>query len=348
MVETPMIGANTYAAFATSNQCGAIDFAGHVSTDSYNSNVGPPSTTTMSTGGDVGTNGNLTVTGNGVNIGGTLYVPQQGIGSCTDGATGATVGYTGPTNKDGTPTAVNGIVQRPAVNFPAPTFSTTPPTNTVEINSALLANPSTACSSLGLTLGSTCTISGTTVTVNGGGTPVTMPSVQVANGYTLVFQGSNPPSVININSLSGSAGDGNGSIQVAANMTSPSQDQAVVLKIAGTNPDGTQMASPLDLNALSWKQNSTVPQAAYDAQALQIVYGGTGTLTMAGNDQAAATIYAPNATVSLKGTADFYGSILAATISNSGTPAIHYDRALANAYFVMGNPMLGTFSWKRF
>jgi pyridoxal/pyridoxine/pyridoxamine kinase len=104
------------------------------------------------------------------------------------------------------------------------------------------------------------------------------------------------------------------------------------------------------LSQMAWKQNASVNAAnKYDASALQIVYGGTGTVYMdGGNNQSAATIYAPNANFILKGTQDLYGSILAKTILNEGDARIHYDRRLNKDFYVAGHPMAGTFSWKRY
>ena len=66
-----------------------------------------------------------------------------------------------------------------------------------------------------------------------------------------------------------------------------------------------------------------------------------------GNSQSAATIYAPNASFTLKGTQDFYGSILSKTLTNNGNPGIHYDRRLSRQFWVAGQPMMGTFTWQR-
>ena len=169
-----------------------------------------------------------------------------------------------------------------------------------------------------------------------------MPSVTVTGGYTLVVAGhSSPPQNVNINSLNGS-----GDVEIAANMAG-NTNQSVVLKIAGKNADGSDMTTPFDLSTMSWKQNS--PASSYDASALQIVYGGTAEISMkGGNSQSAATIYAPNASFTLQGTQDLYGSILARTITNGGNASIHYDRRLSRDFWVTGHPMVGTFTWKRY
>jgi len=177
---------------------------------------------------------------------------------------------------------------------------------------------------------------------------LTLPSGVVGGGITLKLEGAKTPGqTLNVNSLTGS-----GNIEVDANLpgTGPSgstpTDQMVILKIAGKKADGTEMAVPMDFEGLSWKQNSTA--RSYDASALQIVYGGTQTIQMTGgNSQSAATVYAPNANFILKGTQDFYGSILSKTLDDHGGAGIHYDRRLAADFWVKGHPMMGAFTWKR-
>lgn len=347
LIETPKVPANSYAAFATANTCGAIYFHGNVTVNSYDSSQGPPTgagNSTEASGGDVGTNGNLQIQGS-VDVQGNLYSPRTGVGTCTEGAVNALT-ETGSANVSGS------VVQLPtAVTYPAPVFAVTPPTNTVTVNAALLSNATTACSSLGLTLGAwpagNCLVNAATntVTIDGGGSDVTLPTVNVSGSYKLVLVGhASPAANVNVNALTGS-----GNIEIQANMGATNANESVVLKIAGKNPDGTDMTTPFDLSAMGWKQNATVNAAnKFDASALQVVYGGTGTISMGGNSQSAATIYAPNANFTLQGTADLYGSILAKTITNGGNASIHYDRRLARDFYVAGHPMVGSFTWTRY
>ena len=338
LVETPKVPANQYAAFATAPGCGAITFQGNVTVDSYDSSAGTPAATTEAAGGDVGTNGNLTISGS-VAVQGNLYTPRTGVGSCVEGAITALT-------ETGNADVTGSIVQLPkSVVYPPPGFSVTPPTNVVTTDAAWWATAAVSgCSSLGLTAGTNCTLDlvAKTITVDGGGLDVTMPSVVVDVGTTIVFAGHNGAgNNVNINSLTGG-----GAVEIAANMTGP-LDESVVLKVAGMNPDATEMVTPFDLSTMSWKQNS--PAASYDASALQIVYGGHATISMqGGNSQSAATIYAPNATFVLTGTQDLYGSILAASINVNGNANIHYDRNLSSEFWVSGQPMVGTFTWNRF
>jgi hypothetical protein len=338
-VETPKVPANNYAAFATDDSCGAMYFHGNVTINSYDSRVpGGPAASTEDSGGDVGTNGNLQIQGS-VDVQGNLYTPRTGVGTCEEGAITALT-------EIGSAQVSGSIIQLPtAVTYPIPSFSVTPPTNTVTINSpGALAS---ACVNLGLTPGAqpigNCTISGNTIRIDGNGADITLPSVVISGGYKLVVEGnSSPAQTVNINSLTG-----DGDFEVNANTDVGDVNEAVVLKVAGKNPDNTEMSVPFDLSQMSWKQNS--PSSSYDASALQIVYGGSATINMkGGNSQSAVTIYAPNADFELQGTQDLYGSVLARTIENHGNAGIHYDRRLASDFWVAGRPMVGTFTWRRF
>ena len=334
VIETPKVSANSYAAFATDPGCGAIYLHGNVTVNSYDSTslASGASPTTSSTGGDVGTNGNLKIQGS-VDVYGNLYTPRTGVGSCSTGAVDALT-------EVGSADIHGSIVQMPAAAvYPAPSFSATPPTTAVTINSTLLSNAANACTTLGLTLGTNCTVDAAakTVTVDGGGTDVTLPSVTTSGGYKLVLVGHAPQANnININSL-------DGDIQINANQGATDAGESVVLKVAGKNSDGTDMSSPFSLGSFSLNSNFK-----YDAATLQIVYGGPSPISMGGNDQAAAVIYAPNADFTLQGTADLYGSVLAKTVTNGGNPGIHYDRRLSRGFYVTGHPMAGSFTWKRY
>jgi hypothetical protein len=108
----------------------------------------------------------------------------------------------------------------------------------------------------------------------------------------------------------------------------------------GKNADGTEMAVPFDLSTMDWKQNAATG-ITHDASSFQIVYGGSANLSMkGGNAQSAATVYAPNASFTMTGTQDFFGSILAKTITNGGNASIHYDRRLGRDFWVVGHPMM--------
>jgi len=242
------------------------------------------------------------------------------------------------------------VIRLPTVmTYPVPELPPNLPRTVVEINST--GSLAGACVLLAMldpsvNPGVNCTIdAGTkTVTIDGNGVDINLPSLVIDNGYTLAIAGHNPAQTVNINSLSGDGG-----FTIDANSLSD-LNESVVLKVAGLEDDDlTEMATPIDLSLMAWKQNASDGRS-YDSSALQIVYGGSGTITMegGGNLQSAMSIYAPNAAFELQGTQDFYGSILARTIESHGNASIHYDRRLGGEFHVAGHAMLGSFTLKRF
>jgi Tfp pilus assembly protein PilX len=346
IVETPKVPANNYAAFATDDHCGAMTFAGSTESDSYDSRTLSGATTPTDAnglleadGGDVGTNGNLTISGGAVDINGNLYSPRSGVGECTAGA------VTALTTSD-IATVSGSIVQLPTVvTYPAPTVPT--PSLTAAVSLTAGGTTLTTCAALGLTPVVNCNVSGNTITIQGtniDGTPLKLPSLTLDNHVTLVLTATSGPAEFNFNSITL---EGGAEIKVAATAT----DQAVLVNIAGKNPDNSNIATPVDLVGGTFAAadvSGCASCSVYDASMLQFVYGGAGEVKMAGHTGAAATIYAPNAAFTLEGTADLYGSILAKTVNIAGSANIHYDRRLAEDFYVMGRPMVGTFTWKRY
>jgi len=343
VVETPKVPANNFAAFATAASCGAMYFHGNVQTDSYDSRIpGGPAASAEESGGDVGTNGNLNIEGS-VDVFGNLYTPRTGVGTCEEGSVNALT-------ESGSAQVNGSVIQLPTVmTYPVPALPPDIPRDVVAIDSAAsLAGACVLMATLDSSVvpGTNCTVdagSGT-ITIDANGVDINLPSLVIGNGYTLNIAGHNPPQTVNINSLSG-----DGAFSVDANALSD-LNESVIVKVAGLESDDvTEMETPIDLSQMAWKQNAADGRS-YDATALQMVYGGSGTIKMdgGGNLQSAMTVYAPNATFELLGTQDFYGSVLARTVENLGNGAIHYDRRLAEEYYVAGHPMLGTFTWKRF
>src|SRR5262249_52173210 len=244
-----------------------------------------------------------------------------------------------------------------AMTFPVPPLSATPGTNTVTIDGGMgstALSATTFCASLGLVIGVNCdclTSSGgsaprgplgsyKTRVLSGGGADVTLPNISVPQNCELKIAVTTAAQTVNVNSL---GGKGN----VTFDYTSDTQ--RLILQVAGKNPDGSEMATPFDLSDIdsTWKQNKP-SGAVYDASALEIVYAGTQAITLkGGNSQSAVTISAPNSNFSLQGTQDLYGSILAKTVSDGGNAGIHYDRRLQREFWIVGQPMMGTFTWQR-
>ena len=341
-----------YGAFATGATCGAIKLSGGASTKSYDSTAlvgGNP--VVSNSGGNVGTNGNLTESG-GATINGTLSTPRVGIGSCSAG------NVTGESSSGGA-TVTGGIVQLPtSVTLPTPVITNpnTAAPGTVPTSNLNLVSNST-CATLGLPAGATCT--GTTagsaagltvdphgVTVNwgslsfGGGAKLTIDTgtynindVRVAGGGSLTISGHVDMTVINTVSLSGGG-------QL---ITQTSADQLALNVV-----DVGTASTPIDFSGGSVVNNT------YDASLIQVQYAGTGTIQLSGGTKQAEVIYAPNAAASFSGGSALYGEVIASTVTDSGGATVYYDRSLATkglfttVKYFSGNPMLGTFTWSKY
>jgi len=73
-----------YGLFATGTTCGSMTFSGNGATDSYNSQLGNYGRSNKGQNGDVGTFGNLTISGNGT-IGGIVGVSNDTFPSASKG-----------------------------------------------------------------------------------------------------------------------------------------------------------------------------------------------------------------------------------------------------------------------
>jgi hypothetical protein len=113
----------------------------------------------------------------------------------------------------------------------------------------------------------------------------------------------------------------------------------VILQVAGTGA-----TNPIDFSG------GTISNATYNPLNFQVNYAGTGGVKLSGGVQSSAMVYAPNAEASFSGGADFYGSVIAKTVTDTGGAKVHYDRRLSstNTFWQVGNPMLTSFSWKKY
>src|SRR5436190_6777233 len=328
LFETPKLPAYSMAAFATDNQCGALQIQGNVSSDSYNSaDLGKWATTAPTTAtadkfdGDVGTNGNMDVSGGSATIFGNLYTPRTGVGSCTSGnITALTETGTVLKNQDGTPKNPQEAVHLPkAVKFPTPSTGTYSPLDPVTIKNP---TPGTAgtCHDLGYSNAEitaaqpSCSVTGDVVTLKqppidpSSGNPKSLPSASIEGGSSnkLVLVGAVPPAQrFDFNSI-GEAGQGSIGAQVA------NPQQGVIINIVGKDKTNTDIAMPLDVQGGGGLAplSGCAGCSAFDATIMQFVYAGTGLIKMGGNSAAAASFYAPNAQGDLGGTADVYGAIV--------------------------------------
>jgi hypothetical protein len=312
VIERQVAPAYRFAAFATSNGCGALSFAGGAVTDSYNSTElsgGPPVFSDMD--GNVGTNGNLSEVGSGTQIGGSLSTPRAGVGACTsNNVTAATI--------SGNATVEGGLVQLPQpITFPTPDAPTPlPPTTNNPLGvaecSAIDASPA-ACSS-----------SGSVVTITpAANVNVVLGNVRLTAGGQLILNAG----TYLVNSLT-----------LAGNSSIVINSGPVVFQVAGVGE-----TAPIDLTGGSVTNSSLVPSD------LQFVYAGTGQVRLRGGAANAAVVYAPNAETSLAGGSDFYGAIITGRLTATGGTAVHYDRNLMQSDLVTaGNFTMNTFTWNTF
>jgi hypothetical protein len=298
LLETPKFPW-TYAAYGTNPGCATLNFkSAHTKTDSYDSTAalvgGSP--VTANSGGNVGTNGNLTEGGN-ATIWGSLSSPRVGVGACSAGNVDALSSSGGATINGHNPLQPGDVVQLPAqVVMKNPTVPAGVPTGAFNGNGLVLLN--------GASVGD--------VSVSGPHSTLTLG----APGVT---------SVINVNSLTVTA---NATLQVLG---------TVILNVVGTG-----QGTPLDFKA------GSVSNASFDPSTFQIMYAGAGGIQLNGGAHTVAVIYAPNASATMNGGGDFYGSLVASTITDTGGAQIHYDRRLNGEFFTVGNAMMSSFSWKKY
>jgi hypothetical protein len=310
VVERQIIPLYRYAAFATNTGCNALSFSGGATTKSYNSKapLSGGNVVASNTDGDVGTNGNLTISGTPTTVHGTLSTPRTGVGSCTaNNVTALTV--------SGHASVSEGLVELPQVVTyeTPPTPSPLPPTTSVNMNNSF------NCSGFG-----GCVESSGTVTLTADPTHVVPyssmgnvsvgPAELVLNAGTYIFN----------------------SLTMTGN-TRISTNGKVIIKIAG---QGT--TTPLTLTGQSIVSNGFNPSD------LQIIYGGAGSITLTGGSKTAAIVYAPSANVKLTGNGALYGSIVAAQLDLNGGGDIFYDTNLATSAVTYGKPVMSSFSWRTF
>jgi len=168
-------------------------------------------------------------------------------------------------------------------------------------------------------------INGTTTLV-----PGSYGNITITGNGTLQLQ----PGVYNINSISEQSSAS--SIVILPNPITNLYGP-VILNVTGNGNE-----TPVQLTGNSIQNPSLI------AADFQIVYAGTGTISLKGNTQAAGVIYAPLANVNLAGNSDWYGAMIGQTVTVQGGTGVHYDRELNKSAYTIGNWMLDSFTWQKF
>lgn len=313
------------AVFASNAGCGAITMAGSEVTDSYDSSAalsgGKP--VISDSGGSVGTNGNLDISGN-VTIHGMLDTPRTGVGNCTAG------NVTAESVSGAKATVDQGYVSLPQTRTLADPAAPNPMPGTT----SLQIKSSTSCLldiQPYLTGGAVCTGGGGTFTIYGNGGTIALPNVSIQGG-SLTFAAGTGYSTVNVNvnsiSLSGNA------------VVGASTGTSIVMNVAGQGIGSS--GTVLDFTGGSLSTGS------FDPMKFQILYAGTSNLKMTGNSGSSALVYAPQAQFTMSGTTDFYGAIISNKFQDTGGATVHYDRGLSSKLPTVSNYALTGFTWKKY
>jgi Tfp pilus assembly protein PilX len=340
----------SYGLFATSPDCGALTFAGGSQSKSYDSSLytedGSAPTAAnggvLNSQGNVGTNGNLTESGNTTVIYGSLSTPRVGVGNCSNGNVDA---Y----SSSGHATLMDGIVKLPQpITLATPNIvNPNPPTSNVQITG------SKTCADIPLPAGATCsgTSAGAGLTINPNGQTIAWGNISLQSGAQITIAGG----VYNINDISLSGGSkltttsGEVTMTVVNSFSMAGNSNLVIGTLTHLNVvDTPSVSTQIDFSG------GTVSNPSFSSMRFQIQYGGTGNIKLSGGSANASVVYAPNASVSFVGGSGFYGEVVGKTITDQGGTIIYYDRHLretgifSQTRWMPGNPMLSSFSWKTF
>jgi hypothetical protein len=273
-----------------------------------------------------------------VDVYGNLSTPRQGVGACDQGNITALSGASADVH-GGSP-----ISLPKAVSLKTPTIQTPSPLGKVNKIDA------STCGDLGLG------VANCVYTPGGGGssprltltntnsTPLKLPMFDLNSKAEIVLVASVDPAISNEYDFNAISLSGQSSIGIST----PSKDAEVVVRVAGKDSSG-EIDPAINFNGGTYAApvgTCGAACSAYNAALLQFVYGGTKTVNFQGNSSASATIYAPNAPMTLVGTEDFYGAVLGKTIEVAGDASVFYDQALGGVSWTVGQPMMTAFSWK--
>lgn len=312
VLERQVGSAHDFGVFATNGLCGALEFGGGALVDSYDSSnfTLNPTTGQPVTQAHSGRAGtNGNLQLNGnAAVMGTLSTPRVGVGNCKNGTVNALTG--------GIANVTEGLIQLPqALQFPTPAPpNPAPPTTNQNISSA-------NCASLGM-VAPTCTGTAGNLVLDPQGGTMTFGNLILNSGATVHLKAG----IYNVNS-----------IQVNGNANLVIDTGPVYLNVAGAGSD-----EPISF------EGGSVMNPTFNPAMFHILYAGTADVNIEGGATAAALLYAPNAHVSLEGGADFYGSIVGATVADSGGGQFHYDRRLRDTFFVAGNYLMSAFTWRKY
>ncbi|MBI2817409.1 MAG: pilus assembly PilX N-terminal domain-containing protein [Acidobacteria bacterium] len=323
ILERPIVPTFSYAAFATSNQCAALTFsqAGTV-VQSYDSAVTPAPGGILASNGNVGTNGNLTVASN-ATINGSLSTPAVGTGTCVNGATGASTAQTACAGC----TVTGGVVELPQpVPYPPPVLPSPMPPLTNQSGNVDCGNMPN------------CTLN---ASKNVSLAPGTYGNLTIGSSMEEVHL---TAGTYNLNTFK----LGNASLIIDSGPVIFNVTGCATLNVGNTDCS-TYILPPPASSLVVDLSSGAISNPSYNPLNFQIEYAGPGNINVkCGNTETAATIYAPNANITLSSNGTFYGSVIGGKVDVSSGGTIMYDRNLQETSYTVGNYVLGGFSWARF
>ena len=390
----------SYAVFATGTGCGALTMGGSATIESFSSAAPLVSgaVTLSAYSGNVGTNGNLTMSGSAF-VDGTLSSPRSGVltakkATCSAGAeiaedatlaAGVTGCGTAAPVSPATSCSSTPVQLSQNITYANPTMTAAPAS--WKTGTAITVGASTTCATLGaaitaagcsgtagnLTFGPTAAPGATgfpPIIVNGGAKLALSPgtynidSITVSNGAAITVSAATGATTINTNLVNLTGGNSmlvTNSNPVTFNVynglgasSGVSMTNGTALSMSGSavvtmNIQST-IATPFNASGDFHNTNASgVPTPSM----FQIMYAGTGPITLEGGATAAAVLYAPNSPVTLAGGAAWYGSIISSTTADLNGVNIYYDRQLggssSSTTVATVQPfMMDSFSWTRF
>jgi Tfp pilus assembly protein PilX len=323
-----------YAVLATGTGCGVVSMSGGQYTNAYNStasgNPGNANPTLLGTGGSVASFGNISVT-NGAYINGNVYSPYYNAGAANTYGISCQPWSNAPDCHN-----ANGINNGTACSSPSTMWS---------------VNEDNSNSAVGCTNSSTASCSQQTANL-----PPSLPNPSSVPNATMPNVASNTAACSGFNGLcNGGSGGGSGcAITIPPNpsgnygVTNFGSCARITLQAGIYNFDtlyisnGAQVILPANASVVINIFNAsnaatplnvdggTVANNGGDPNNLTFVYDGTKTINLAAGANMFATVYAPNAPVTVSGNAGLYGAIVGKTFSFSGSGHVIYDTHLAS------------------
>jgi len=304
---TPQANA-VYAAFAQSSACGALTFSGQATTDSYDSSAaGNP---VFTTGGNVGTNGNL-YANNDSTINGTLSTPRVGVGNCSNGNVDALTSSGGATVTGGV-IHLSQSVTPATPPMPSPWVSPFGNTTFTDVGGC---HSVTGCSTVGATALRFA--------------PGNYGDVHTTNSATIHLTAG----TYYINSL------------IMDNDTTLTIDSGpVIINIVGAGVNGNSDA--LFINS----SITTDPTRPYDPTMLQINYAGTARVDWNNHATSVLELNAPNATVNVQSSVIYGSIIGNTVNFNNDAQLHfdRHLTTLGPTTYQVGDDMLTSFTWKKY